>query len=291
MPWLDQQRIAAVRRPPYWFSVWAVMLPNLFIVGSFVAVVAALTRSLLASYTVLVAIIIADIVVGANTDQETIARMSLVDPFGRIAFGEVTRYWTVFDQQHAGARRSTGTLLTNRLIWLSVAGVALVVAALRFSFAPRATRVRRAARRRRRSRHSERGRTAARSRRCSMRRSSSNSFCRRSVSICAACSRATVLRDADVRHGQRRQRILRRDFAVLRHAGVSGDADHAERRRRQLRLHRLHDHRLLHRRTRASRARVRCCQVRRCRAVSQRRHGGGESRGDVVHRHDAACWS
>ncbi len=74
------------------------MLPNLFIVGSLVAVVAALTRSLLASYTVLVAIIIADVVVGANTDQETIARMSLADPFGRIAFGDVTRYWTVFDR-------------------------------------------------------------------------------------------------------------------------------------------------------------------------------------------------
>ena len=54
MPWLDQQRIAPFEPHPYWFSVWAVMLPNMFIVGSLVAVVAALTRSLLASYTVLV---------------------------------------------------------------------------------------------------------------------------------------------------------------------------------------------------------------------------------------------
>ena len=98
MPWLDQERIAPLDVRPYWFRCGRVMLPNLFIVGCFVALVAALTRSLLASYTVLVAIIVVDVVVGANTDQETIARMSLVDPFGRIAFGEITRYWTVFDR-------------------------------------------------------------------------------------------------------------------------------------------------------------------------------------------------
>ena len=84
MPWLDQQRMAPLDIRPYWFSVWAVMLPNLFIVCSLVALAAALTRSLLASYTVLVAIIIADVVIGANTDHETIARMSLADPFGRV---------------------------------------------------------------------------------------------------------------------------------------------------------------------------------------------------------------
>ncbi len=139
MPWLDQQRIAPFDPHPYWFSVWAVMLPNMFIVGSLVAVVAALTRSLLASYTVLVAIIIADIVVGVNTDQETIARMSLADPFGRVAFEDVTRYWTVFDRNTL-VPDVTGALLLNRLIWLSVAVAALVAAAFKFSFSPRTAR-------------------------------------------------------------------------------------------------------------------------------------------------------
>lgn len=139
MPWLDQQRIAPLDLHPYWFSVWGVMLPNLFIVGSLVAAVAALTRSLLASYTVLVAIIIADVVVGANTDQETIARMSLADPFGRVAFGDVTRYWTVFDRNTL-VPQVTGALLLNRLIWLSVGVVALAIAAYRFSFSPRTVR-------------------------------------------------------------------------------------------------------------------------------------------------------
>ncbi|HEY6598041.1 MAG TPA: hypothetical protein VIZ30_01955, partial [Pseudomonadales bacterium] len=120
MPWLDPQRIAAFDAAPYWFSVWAVMLPNLLIMGSFVVVVAALTRSQVASYTVLVAALIADIVVGENTDQETIATMALLDPFGFIAFEEVTRYWTVFDKNTL-VPAVAGTLLANRLIWFSLA--------------------------------------------------------------------------------------------------------------------------------------------------------------------------
>ncbi len=142
MPWLDPQRIAAFDAAPYWFSVWAVMLPNVLIMGSFVVVVAALTRSLLASYTVLVAALIAEIVVGANTDQETISRMALIDPFGVIAFGDVTRYWTVFEKNTL-VPAVTGTLLVNRLLWLSLAAAALGVAAWRFQFAERVRRVRR----------------------------------------------------------------------------------------------------------------------------------------------------
>ena len=98
MPWLDQTRIAPFDLQPYWFSIWAVMVPNQIIMGCLVAVVAAWTRSLLASYTVVIAVIIMDIVVSANTDQETIARMALVDPFGMAAFEKITRYWTVFDK-------------------------------------------------------------------------------------------------------------------------------------------------------------------------------------------------
>ncbi len=139
MPWLDPQRIAPLALNPYWFSVWAVMLPNLLIICCLVVVVAALTRSLLASYTVLVAVLIADLVMGANTDQETIGRMALLDPFGLVAFEDVTRYWTVFDRNTL-VPAMTGALLVNRLIWLSVSAAALGIAAWRFSFAPRSPR-------------------------------------------------------------------------------------------------------------------------------------------------------
>jgi ABC-2 type transport system permease protein len=144
MPWLDQERIGAVHVAPYWFSVWAVMVPNVLIIGGFVAAVAALTRSLLASYVVLLAVIIADIVVQANADQETLSRLALLDPFGISAFANVTRYWTVFDKNTLVPAMS-GTLLWNRLLWLSLSGAALAVAAWRYrleSSPPRSRRAR-----------------------------------------------------------------------------------------------------------------------------------------------------
>jgi len=142
VPWLDQTRIAPFDPRPYWFSIWAVVVPNLIIIGSLVAVVAAWTRSLLASYTVLVAVIILDIVVQANTDQETIGRMALVDPFGLAAFAKATRYWTVFDR-NALVPAMAGTMMVNRLIWLAIAAGAIAVAALRFSLTVRFRRARR----------------------------------------------------------------------------------------------------------------------------------------------------
>ena len=144
MPWLDAARLGPFAIGPYWFSIWAVMAPNLLIVCSLVALVAALTRSMLASYTVLVAVLIADVVVGTNTDQETIARMSLLDPFGLVAFEDVTRYWTVFDRNTL-VPAVTGVLLVNRVLWLGIAAAAIGAMAWRFRFAPR---TRRASRRR-----------------------------------------------------------------------------------------------------------------------------------------------
>ena len=139
MPWLDPQRIAPFEFGPYWFSIWAVMLPNLLIICSLVGAVAALTRSLMASYVVLVAVIIADIVVGQNTDPETIGRMALLDPFGLVAFEDLTRYWTVFER-NTRVPDMTGVLLANRLIWLTVSAIALAIAARGFDFSIRSAR-------------------------------------------------------------------------------------------------------------------------------------------------------
>jgi len=138
MPWLDAQRIAPFDARPYWYCLFGVMLPNLLIVCSFVALVAARTRSMLASYTVLVGLMLADVVVAANTDQETIARTALFDPFGLVAFANVTRYWTVFDKNSLIPSLS-GVLLANRAIWLSLALAALAAMGWQFRFALQAT--------------------------------------------------------------------------------------------------------------------------------------------------------
>ncbi len=133
MPWLDPERLGPLTLAPYLFSLWAVIVPNLLIICALFFAVAALTRSMMAAYVAALGFIIAYIVLGNVTDQETIGVFALGDPFGVAAFGEITRYWTVFDRNF-GMPGITDTLLYNRLIWAGVAILALGLTVWRYRF-------------------------------------------------------------------------------------------------------------------------------------------------------------
>jgi ABC-type transport system involved in multi-copper enzyme maturation permease subunit len=142
MPWLDQERLAPFTLAPYTFSVWAVIVPNLLVICALFYTVAALTRSMMASYVAALGFIIANVVIGSVTDQEDVATMALFEPFGIAAFGEITRYWTVFDRNF-GMPEVTDTLLYNRLIWLGVGALALLLTSWRYRFNLSPSRLRR----------------------------------------------------------------------------------------------------------------------------------------------------
>ena len=133
MPWLDQERLGPLTLAPYLFSIWAVITPNILIISALFFSVAALTRSMMAAYVAALGFMITYIVLASITDQETIGVMALGDPFGIVAFGEITRYWTVFDRNH-GMPELTDTLLYNRLIWASIGVSALAVTVWRYRF-------------------------------------------------------------------------------------------------------------------------------------------------------------
>ncbi|MGE0624498.1 MAG: ABC transporter permease/M1 family aminopeptidase [Pseudomonadales bacterium] len=133
MPWLDAERMGPFTLAPYVFSLWAIIVPNLLIISALFFAVAAMTRSMMAAYVAALGFIVAYIVLGSVTDQETIGIFALGDPFGAAAFGEITRYWTVFDRNFA-MPAVTDTLLYNRLIWAGVAALALGLTAWRYRF-------------------------------------------------------------------------------------------------------------------------------------------------------------
>ncbi|MCZ6616508.1 MAG: ABC transporter permease subunit, partial [Gammaproteobacteria bacterium] len=133
MPWLDPERIGVFDPAPYWFGIYGVIVPNMFVVCALFFSVAALTRSILASYVAALAFMITFVVLSAVTDQESLSTVALADPFGITAFGELTRYWTVFDRNYQ-VPEFTGTLLTNRLIWGTFAVLALLATAARYGF-------------------------------------------------------------------------------------------------------------------------------------------------------------
>lgn len=126
MPWLDQERIGAFSFAPYGFALWAIYLPTSFILCALFFSVSALTRSMLAAYLAAMVLMIMYVVLAVNTDAETVEFTAGLDPFGAIPFGEVTRYWTVFERNEA-IPEVAGSLLVSRALWIAI-GVFLLAA-------------------------------------------------------------------------------------------------------------------------------------------------------------------
>ncbi|MCR9278623.1 MAG: ABC transporter permease subunit [Pseudomonadaceae bacterium] len=133
MPWLDPERIGTFSFAPYSFSLWAIYLPTSFVLCALFFSVSALTRSMLAAYLAAMVLLVAYVVLAVNTDAETIEFTAGLDPFGVIPFGEVTRYWTVFERNEA-IPELTGSLLVSRALWVAIGFALLVVTALTYRF-------------------------------------------------------------------------------------------------------------------------------------------------------------
>jgi ABC-type transport system involved in multi-copper enzyme maturation permease subunit len=127
-PWLEPERLAPFSAGLWLYAEFAVVMPAMVIVSGLFFAATCFWRSIMAGYLVAIALIVLLIVAGANTDAETIGFTALLDPFGQIAFGEATRYWTPAE---LGTRLPAyeGNLLANRLIWLAISLVAAFVGA------------------------------------------------------------------------------------------------------------------------------------------------------------------
>ncbi|GGY55673.1 ABC transporter permease/M1 family aminopeptidase [Parvularcula lutaonensis] len=131
MPWLDQEQVGPHSFFPvlYYYLVFGVL--NMLIIGTLMFTVANMTRSMIATWVALVTVLVGYFV-GLSMAGEMEARefAALLDPFGIVAHGEVTRYWTAAERNTQVAELS-GLFLQNRLIW---GGVALALFAFNLAF-------------------------------------------------------------------------------------------------------------------------------------------------------------
>jgi ABC-2 type transport system permease protein len=121
MPWIEKERLGPFLLMPYVFSFFVLVVPNLFLFGTIFFCVAALTRSLMATWSSVVGFFVVYGVVatfGGQVENERIA--ALFDPFGLSPFELATRYWTVF-QKNTAILPIGGIFLLNRIIWMIVA--------------------------------------------------------------------------------------------------------------------------------------------------------------------------
>ncbi|HET8797452.1 MAG TPA: hypothetical protein VFO89_07185, partial [Thermoanaerobaculia bacterium] len=134
MPWIDQAQLGPFQLWPYVYSMLVIVVPNLFLAGAIFFSVAALTRSLMATYSAAIVYLVGIFVSAALLDDaENQLVAGLLDPFGLGAFQVATRYWTVF-QKNTQVVPLEGVYLLNRILWVSVGLAVLAFAFRRFDF-------------------------------------------------------------------------------------------------------------------------------------------------------------
>jgi ABC-type transport system involved in multi-copper enzyme maturation permease subunit len=138
MPWLDQSRITAFSLRPWAYIFLVVILPGTFVICAIFFSVAALTRSIALTSAAAMAFFVANVLLNLYAKLENGAWAALADPSGRLTVAVETRYWTVAE---LNAKIPQGLLPQNRLLWLIVALLALLLTLLRFrlDLAERAT--------------------------------------------------------------------------------------------------------------------------------------------------------
>jgi ABC-2 type transport system permease protein len=135
MPWLDQELIGPTNLSWYVYVYASIGLVNMWVMGTILFTVANFTRSTLLVWVAFLALFVLYLVGSIVAGQEPDLRdtLALIDPFGLNTVGEVTRYWTTFEQ-NSQVVPFEGLFLTNRLIWIGVGLALLVLNVLTFRF-------------------------------------------------------------------------------------------------------------------------------------------------------------
>lgn len=145
MPWIDPETVGPNRLADYAASYALFAAPTVLLLCALFFAVATITRSMIYSYVGVVAFLAIyigfNVVVGQEPDYRDFA--ALADPLGFSAVANEVRYWTAAEL-NTRLPAATGAILTNRLLALGLAALALVLAYWRFSFAEKGVSARKA---------------------------------------------------------------------------------------------------------------------------------------------------
>ena len=129
MPWLDQARIAPFSLLPWAYIFLVVILPSTLVLCIIFFSVAALTRSFALTFAAAMGFFVGEALLNLYANFENGTWAALADPVARLTVAAETRYWTVAE---LNTDIPLGLLLQNRLLWLTVALVALLLVRQRF---------------------------------------------------------------------------------------------------------------------------------------------------------------
>lgn len=134
LPWVQKASVGPDRLAAYLVPYLYVFLPNALLIGSLCFGLAAITRRMLPVYVLSVVFLIGYL--GALSllgDVERKPLAALLDPFGIIAMGRITEYWSVAEK-NSRMVPLVGLFLWNRLLWLGVSAILCALWAAGFRF-------------------------------------------------------------------------------------------------------------------------------------------------------------
>ncbi len=135
--WVEVDRFGEFYLETFVNNYFLFILPNMFFAGSIIYALAGKFRSTVVSFVGALVIIIGYIIAGnlmSDMENETIAALS--DSFGIRAYSIHSKYFTPIEKNTLSPGFS-GIILINRLIWIAVGLVVLLLAYFGFSFKER----------------------------------------------------------------------------------------------------------------------------------------------------------
>jgi ABC-2 type transport system permease protein len=133
-PWADHTRIGPNHFWTYLQPFLSILVVQIFFIGSIFFVVSALSRKIFIVYlqgAALFVIYLIGITVFFTTRSLERFWSGIFDPIGIILMDDVTRYWTVVERNSLlvtwSPALANGVFLYNRLLWISVGVVSLIV--------------------------------------------------------------------------------------------------------------------------------------------------------------------
>ena len=123
MPWIDAARLGPVSLKPYLWTFAVFVIPNLLFTGALLALLAALTRSILWVYIGVIAFFVLYFVSGALlSDLDNLWISTLLEPLGVRSLSRTLRYWSA-EERNTGLPAVAGYILANRILWTGVAAL------------------------------------------------------------------------------------------------------------------------------------------------------------------------
>ena len=123
MPWIDDARLGPVSLQPYLWTFAVFVIPNLLFTGALLALMAAVTRSILWVYIGVIAFFVLYFVSGTLlSDLDNLWISTLLEPMGMRALSRTLRYWSA-EERNSGLPAFAGYILANRALWTGVAAL------------------------------------------------------------------------------------------------------------------------------------------------------------------------